>query len=400
MKRYYFMVLVFFAGMALFAQSDELKLWIKQYNDSVSITDKFGVLQEAKASSMAEPGDFFSWALDQLLLDYPNLRAGNLVAAENSVRFIAGILGNAKYTAAGPGLWRTVETFSNSLVKADALIALGKGGMTDYLPNVTQLLTKLNAVIPLDRNLQIENGRIAYGAILSLENYKDISGYLPVFFASNGWYDKQIKDQASASLPIIASDPTESMLTVIKSLTYTYDMKYLALQAEDASQASAESKSSVAIAALEEAWRFIGSDVRRRSELAAIRKLSLKMIRRYSAPDEPAVYVLMDRSYNEAIDLQERLDTIDVLSALATDSAAESLASKIEILRDKLLDSGRPNGGITNDEEKLIRALIPALKATKNMNSRTRKALQDIADNSYATNAVRQLARKALQDIG
>jgi hypothetical protein len=400
MKRYYLTILVFFAGTALFAQSDELKLWIKQYNDSVSITDKFSVLQEAKASNMAEPGNFFSWALDRLLLDYHNLRADDLTAAENSVRLIAEVVGNAKYTAAGPGLWKTLETFSSSLVKADILVALGKGGMTDYLPYVTQLLTKLNRVIPADRNLQIENGRIAYGAILSLEHYRDISGYLPVFFAGNGWYDKRIKDQAFASLPIIASDPTESMLTVIKSPTYTYDMKYLALQTGEASQASVGSKSSIAVAALEEAWRSIGSDARQRNELAAIRKLSLKMIRRYSAPDEPAVYVLLERSYNEAIDMQEKLDTIDVLSALATDTAAEILASKIEVLKDKLLDSDMPDGGITHDEEKLLRALIPALNATKNTSSRTRKALQDIANNTYATNMTRQLARKALQDLG
>ncbi|GHU16648.1 hypothetical protein FACS1894163_06360 [Spirochaetia bacterium] len=403
MKRYTLLIFVFFVGMVLFAQSDELKLWTNMYNESGSAAGRLRVLQDAKASNMAEEGEFFSWALNNLLVEYPGLRRGrasDLAAADETARLIAGVLGDAKYTAAGPNLWRTVGASSNSLVKADALAALGKVGAADYLPHVAQLLTNLNSMPPPDRRLQIENGRIAFGAILALEQYKDISGYLPVFFAYNGWYDKRIRNQALASLNLIASDPTDPMLTVMKSAGYNAAIKYLALRNEESSQASAEAKSSVAVAALEEGWKAAANDIHQQNEIASMRKLAISMIRRYGAPDERMIYTLLGRSYDEGIDIQEKLDAIDALSALATENAAQILASKVEVISQKLNDSGRQGGGLTRQEEQLIRALIPALGATKTTGNEARLTLQSIANNNQGTSAVRRLAAKALKDLG
>jgi hypothetical protein len=48
----------------------------------------------------------------------------------------------------------------------------------------------------------------------------------------------------------------------------------------------------------------------------------------------------------------------------------------------------------------MIRALIPALGATKNKGAQARITLQAVANNSEATNVVRNLAKAAIQDIG
>jgi hypothetical protein len=124
------------------------------------------------------------------------------------------------------------------------------------------------------------------------------------------------------------------------------------------------------------------------------------MIRRYGAPDEQRLYTLLGRSYDEGIDMQEKLDAIGALSALATDNAALILASRIEVINQKLMNSNKRNGGLPREDEQKIRALIPALGATKNTGNQIRLTLQALANNTYATNAVRDPARKALRDLG
>jgi hypothetical protein len=190
------------------------------------------------------------------------------------------------------------------------------------------------------------------------------------------------------------------MLTVMKSAGYDAALKYLALRNEESSRASAEAKSSVAAAALEEGWKAAANDIHQQNEIASIRKLAISMIRRYGAPDEPMIYTLLGRSYDEGIDTQEKLDAIDALTALATENAAQTLVSRLEAINQKLNDSGRQGGGLTRQEEQLIRALIPALGTTKTTGNQARLTLQAIADNSQGTSAVRKLAAKALKDLG
>jgi hypothetical protein len=399
MKRYILTILVFFAGMALFAQSEELKLYTNLYDGTDTIAGQLAILKDAAASNIPDSGEFFAYTLNRLLLQYPNVTGANgLAAADDCARLIATALGDAQYTDAGPNLWKAQEAFSNSLVKADILMALAKGGMTNYLPHVVQLLNDLNTQIPSDQGSQVEKGRVAFGAILALEQFKDISGYLPVFFASTGWYDKRIKDQATASLPVIASDPTEPMLGVMKS-PYVNEIKHLALRTEEASQASPESKSTVAVAALLEGWRVPANDVHTRNDMATMRKLAIDMIRRYGAPDEKEVYDLLKRSYSEAFDTQERLAVIAAFSALATDNAAQFLSSKIAEINQKQLSSAWSNIGLTRDDEQMIRALIPALGATKNKSARVRIDLLAVESNTQATNTVRNLAKAAKEEI-
>ncbi|GHV45453.1 hypothetical protein AGMMS49546_31260 [Spirochaetia bacterium] len=403
MKRLSLLVFVFFVGMALFAQSDEFKVWTRLYNEAGSITDRLGVLNEAKANNLSEPGEFFAWALDRVLAERPRLtrRATDMDAANACARFISKELGDAKYAAAGPSLWRAVGAFSDSLVKADALVALGRGGMTTYIPHVARLLTTLNEDPPQDRGKQLENENVAVGAILSLEQFKDMEGYLPVYFASTGWYNARVKNQARASLAVIADDPTEGMLKVIRSPSYNYAIKLQALQSEQDSQtAPEEGKSSVAVAALEEGWKEVTEVSRYQTELASMRKLAINMISSYGAPDEPGVYVALGQSFNESTDLTERLDAIAAFKVLSTESAARFLTSSIRAINETILDSNREGGGLTAMDRQLILALIPALGATGNKSNETRLALQAVANNTLATDPIRELARTNLRSLG
>jgi hypothetical protein len=391
MKRYIVLLLLLPVSLGLFAQSGEMEMYTYLYNGANTVVERLGVLQNVVNANISDTGDFFPKALTRILLEYPDIQRGNSstdkAAADATVRLLANVLGEAQYTAAGQDLWRVVQNFSNSLVKADALVALGKIGAVDLLPQVVLLLSDLNVKPAEDREM---TERIAYGAILSLENYKDASGYLPVFFASVGWYSDRIKSQALASLPKIMADPCEPLTSVIKSPGYTYDVKLAALKIVEDSEATSRAKAEVALAAFGEGWRAATGDIRLRGYLASIRKLSGGMIRRYGTEDA-SVYPMLERSYKEGIDEEEQLGAIATLAALATDDSARLLSSFLMTMNTKL-----QSGMLVQKDERLVRAIIPALGATGRPIGRP--ALQSVQAMDW-TNAVKNLAAQALRGI-
>jgi hypothetical protein len=393
MKTLILRVFVFFNAFVLFGQTANLDMWAEVYNGESTISGQLVTLQAVAKQGGSDSGPFFAAALSRLLYQYPTIRRPiDSSAADECAMIIARELGAAKYTAAGPDLWKAVETFTNPLVRSEAVIALGKAGATDYLPHVVQLLTSLNARIPSEQEVQIRDSRVAYGAILSLENYKDISGYLPVFFASTGWYDSRIRSQAAISLPAITSDPTEPLLQVLRSPGYPYSTKYLALQSQEASRASESSKARVAAAALAEGWRAATTDVHQRNELAQMRKLAVDMIRRYGMGDDNTVYTNLGRCYREGIDINEKLDAVQALSAIATNQAAFLLNSFIIALHQR-----RQSNSLTREDDQLIRALIVALGATKR--SVGKPSLTMVQQSPAWASAIRGLATVALEGL-
>jgi hypothetical protein len=394
MKSIIFKVFVFFITTVLFGQAADLDMWTEIYNGESTISGQLSTLQAVAKEGAPDSGPFFAAALSRLLRQYPGLarRPGDLAAADECAMIIARELGTAKYTEAGPDLWRTAETFANPLVKSEAVIALGKAGATDYLPHVVQLLTDLNTRVPSQQEVQIRDSRVAYGAILSLESFKDISGYLPVFFASNGWYDSRIKTQAAASLSVITDDPTEPLLQVLQSPGYTYAVKYTALQAEEASRAPEAAKARVAAVALAEGWKAATSDIHLRNELAQMRKFSLGMLRRYGPGEDNSVYINLGRCYREGIDINEKLDAVQTLSAIATNQAAFLLNTFITAIHQR-----RQSNALTREDDQMIRALITALGATKR--SVGKPSLTMVQQSPAWTNPIRHLADEALKGL-
>jgi HEAT repeat protein len=399
MKRYMLIGLIAFAAMAVFADSEELQMYTDLYNGADTIAARLVILRQAAEAKLPDSAEFFARALTRLNGEYPDIRINSeRDAADASARLICPVLGDAKYTAAGPDLWRLADSMvslplsqNSSLVRADAITALGRVNAVAFLPQVALLLQNLNDNSPADRNLQIQNERIAYGAIIALENYRDPAGYLPVFFASTGWYSNRIKNQASISLPNIMDDPTEQLVTVVKGPGYGYAVKHLALRTEERSQASNENKAVVAVAALGEGWRASTGDVHLKNELGQMRKLAISMIRRYGTQDA-AVYPLLERSYKEGIDMNERLDATEALAALGSEDAARVLMAALQDLHTRRT---RDTWGTT--EEQLIRRVIPALGDTRQ--TIARPILDMVRNSPVHTGAIQVLARNAIQKI-
>jgi hypothetical protein len=384
-----FVILTFITAAFGFSTPEEVQVYEYLYNTAPNHQGQLDILQNMAQARLSGAGEFYAKALRRLLADYKNIKnVTEKNAADDQAMLLSALLGAEKYTQAAPDLWLVVDAFSAPLVKAEALMALGKVRASNYLPQVIRVLESLNASPTSDR---LNGERVAFGAIISLEKYQDPSGYLPVFFASTGWYSDRIKSQATKSLPFIADDPTPYMTQVVKGSGYDYNSKYLALRTIEASKIDNKSKAEVAVAAFAEGWRSNTSDVNMRTTLAEMRKMSISMINRYKTEDQ-TVYPLLERSYTQGYDSTEKLNAIAALASLGTDESARRLA---KFLMD--LNSKRQVGNITREEEQMVRAIIPALGQTGRTNvMEGRAALISVGAANWTT-AVKALADNELK---
>jgi len=394
MKKVVFVLLLMcFVSVLVFSSTEEIDVYRYLYRNSEKNIDQLDILQNMAEAKLTGAGEFYAWALRQLVQRYKNIISSQekdatteRYAAEEQAKILSALLGAEKYTPAAADLWFVVDSFNDPLVKSEALMALGKMRATNYLPHVVRVLDNLNVTPTRDPD---DGGRIAFGAIISLEKFQDPSGYLPVFLASVGWYPQRIRNQAAKSLPFIARDPSPFLLNLIKSSKYDYPTKYTALQTLEKTNANGRNKAEVAVAALNEGHRAVTSDVKLKGTLADMRKLALDMIRRYRSSDE-SIYLLMRRSYtNRDSDQQEKIAAINAIAAQKTDEAADLLSEFLTVLNNRYET-------LNQEENQLIRVIIPALGNTGRPGARM--ALTQVTRLNY-TSAIKTLAAQALNQI-
>ena len=381
-------ILMVAAAAAGFSASEEVQVYEFLYNASPTHSGQLDILQNMAESRLSGAGEFYAKALRKLVGEYRNIRdVTEKNAADEQAMLLSALLGAEKYTQAAPDLWLVVDGFTAPLVKAEAMMALGKIRAATYLPQVIRVLESTNAAPTTDR---LNGERIAFGAIIALEKYADASGYLPVFFSSIGWYSDRIRSQAAKSLPFISNNPAPYMLEVVKGSAYDYTAKYAALRTIEAARGvDSKEKVSVAVAALSEGWRSATNDVQLRSTLAEMRKMAIGMINRYKSDDE-AIYPLLERSYNQG-DIDEKRAAVAALASQGTEEAAKRLSG---YLMD--LNSRNISGGTTQEGNQMVRLIIPAIGQTGQ--SVGRQALSAVSASGW-TNAVIALANNALKQL-
>ena len=384
------------ASTGFAANAEDLEIYMYLYENSRTVTDQFNILLVLQTRKLTGAGEFYARALNRLVNQIPNIQrsapAVEKAAADDLAQALAALVGEEKYSTAAPDLWRAVGAFSAPLVKAEAMISLGKLRATEFLDPVIRVLSDLNAAPPRGKEEADSKGQIARGAIIALEKFRDTSGYLPVFIMSVGTYPERIKELARATLPIILEDPS-TLLTeqVIKSSSYAPPVKFVALQTIENANAPDASKATAAVAALSEGWRATTNDVRQRGQIAEMRKTCIDMIRRYG-PRDSAVYPLLERSYKEGLDDKEKLDSIQALGTLASEDSAKLLNSFLMILVSKM-----QSGALSRTDNDLIRAIIPAMGSAGSASSRA--PLRALIAMDAATNAVKNLANDALAKL-
>ena len=390
-----FVLILIAAGTAVFAQSAELEAWTLAFNNANSVAEQLIYIRNVVDGNLQGADTFYAMALTRLVTEMPNVTGQtNLDAADNMAAILTFQLGEYEHEESAANILHVATYFENPLVRTEALIALGKIGYEIGLPHVIQTLNDLNTQPQSNIDMRERAERLAFGAISSLEHYAAPEGYLPVYFASTGWYSERIRSHASTALVNIMSDPTEPLLEIVENTGYSYDVKYLALQTSENSQSSDSNKARVAVAALAEGWRQQGSNNHQRQILTQMRMLALNMIRRYRTQDE-AVYPQLNRSYlNGATD--ERLAVLYALEALASEESVRLLSDYLNTIHQR-----RTSNTLTPVDEQLVRVIIPALGNTGSTNrSAARPILTLVQHSPEWTNMVRNLARDSLERIG
>ncbi|MDR2782320.1 MAG: hypothetical protein LBB48_00495 [Treponema sp.] len=389
MKRLIIIALLSFSVPALFAD-EELDFYTEQFNNAGTVLEQLGIVKTVISQDAADASGFYAAALGRLLSEYPNVKsAQESQAADEMAILLVQELGKGGDAESGQNVWRVVKTFSNAMVKSESLIALGQMNATDLIPHVAQLLVDTTTRGPVNRT---SGERIAYGAITSLATYKDPSGYIPVFFAANGWYQSWVKKAANEALPLIAEDPAEQLTTVIQDAAYTFDQKLLALRTIERSSTSDENKVKAATTALILGWAGYSADPDVQYKRVQMRKTALGVISAYGAGDDAAsILNYLNWSYRYAADAEEQLTAVSALSKVANDEAVQYLGTYTIEINEK-----KARGTLTAQDERRIRALIAGLGGTHNQAAKN--YLQAVLSINW-TNQIHKITQQALSNL-
>ncbi|MDR2053820.1 MAG: hypothetical protein LBP80_10430 [Treponema sp.] len=376
------------AGSGSSGLSDELQMTLDLYRSAGSWGEREGILQDVVQEAPAGVERFYAEVLRTTLTAYSSVRnTQDLNTADSIARIIVEKLGEAKYSDAAADVNRVVAVVKDPVVRSAAMIALGQMQAKEYLPRIIQILNDTN-IWPASQSRQPYE-RLAYGAIVALDHFRDEAGYLPVFFAARAWYDDRVKNHARQTLPKISAEPWDLLISVIKGAGYSIENKLDALQALDESSAEKGKKSEAANAALAQTWLIAAKDSLDLENIKDLRKASIGMLSKYGAQDD-TTYSLLERACNQG-DIDEKRAAINALAALADSQAVAILSRSLQGMNVRLTDNV-----LTNSDRAMTQALITALGKTGN--SEARAALRSVLNYDW-TSAIKNLAQANLQKI-
>jgi len=382
-----FILMMSFAAAAF---TDDVETYKQIYNTALTNVEQYDMLNAMMDTGMTGLDDFYVYALSRLIGNYPNIKEmPQLEAADNQAMLLANEVAKGSNTSisVAADLWVIVDKFKNEYTRSAAMLALAKLKASEYLPKIIVLLNDLTAHKADDR---IYAERLATGAIVALETYNDPSGYIPVYFASKGWYSDPVKIQAQKSMEAISSEPMPFMYQILRSPNSTIAQKYEVLQHVVNGNFSKTDKSDMAVASINETWKTPAQNSTERMVLYQMRKLSLSTIGENGLNDS-ASYSTIERCYTKAADLSEKEDTINVLATLATDDAVRILSVALMEMNSRLT-----SGQITQDDQRVTRLLIDAIGRTGNKNGRA--AILGVINSNWV-NSIKNLAREALKKL-
>ncbi|MDA8425729.1 MAG: hypothetical protein M0Z80_06285 [Treponema sp.] len=387
MKRLVPLLALLLIGSTLVFADETTEVYKRLFLQAQNLSQKYAEALNLVQLQDPSVAPVLSDALTQLLRTQENYgRPSDKALYASTVRVVAQALGDYKYLDAAPALWDSVQQIADPLVKADALIALGKMHATDYAERIALLLRDLDFKPTQDPDY---GEKVAYGAIFALEKLRDIRGFSPVFFASVGWYSQRVRQEAAQALPNIVDDPTDPIMSIIQ--TESSDRKVLALRAELNSNAPNDRKIQASTYALSIGQKMAPTDPADARQLANLRKLALNALIVFKAKNPDAVPYCV-YSYKNGYDSEERLLALAALGANGTDPAAAALSDII--LR---LDSDQ-QAGITGDtRDRMAKAAIENAGLTGN--KLLKPALITVAADNNWSDGIILAAQKALKAL-
>jgi len=400
-------VVLLFTGMTIFAQDVDMSFYVEEYNRTgTSVFDLLDVLVAVKGENLTGIGDFYHNAIVVFLQRLPNFNTSQeLVAVHEVSRLILRGLGAEKHTASAPYVWTLVEYYDVSQQQNDgflmheALVTMGLIGAVEYAPHIVTKMDYFDAHetpdIQIRRKLQLG----LTGAVSALEALHEPIGVRPVFFASIGWYDPDIRSIASAAFPNIMEDPYEIVIDIIKNPFNGPSVKLAAWRAMLRTRAPNISKAKVAVTTIEMSYTYIAANRDGQNILREMRISAIDYFRVIKEIPDESIYAYLERTYRDGFytnntDTEIMMVVVRTLSAVATDEAVDLLTS---FLRE--LHTRRRTGPWGVTERQLMQYIIPSIAVTGTQSRLAIQLLSTIQSSSMYTGAEQSWARNALRAL-
>ena len=370
--------------------SNTAEVWSRLYRRSNSLEQKEMVLENIVKLNDRAVEPVLIEAIDEMVASQEKFRADRALMLKwvEMTDMIVKALGTLKTRDAEDQVWFVVNhSADSSLLKANALIALGEMRATTYATDISTMLRNLNFNTQQSsrESAEIE----AYACILALQKMRQPVGFEPVFYAATGWYSRRTKDLALESLAAIAEDPTEQILEIMVNADFS--TKRTALAVENNSNAPADNKNRVAVAALTEGLRYQPNDKVQVDELYRLRVDAIKALIQNGSAEDAAV-PLLKTTVERADDPNEMIYAYYALGVIGSDAAVDVLSEKLTMFNERQIS------GLNASQTQLdyIRQIINSIGMSGN--SRGSSALTEVQFSNY-TPAINRLARQALEQL-
>jgi len=355
--------------------------------EAETVDQKYAAATSAAALNDPAIAPYLADALDWALGARSAIKAGpERETYERLTRVLLKGLGEAKYSNAADSAMRAVDDSPDPLTRAEALIALGSMRAVEFAERIALLLRDLNNQPTEDRDA---GEKLAYGCVIALEKMRSPVGFSPLFFASEGWYSKRVRDQAEQSVTILLDDPSDAISALFPVESPPRLIR--ALELELRSTAPAEGKTRIAALALA---RGISYSPRNRTEQNQLAELRIKAMNflATSGPGNGSTTVNIAEAYRIG-SYDERLVALKALGYEKTSTSA--LALRDIILE---IDSAQRAGLVDETRNALMRSALQ--NAAINANKELAPAIQTVLINAGWSSGVLTLAsaaQKALQ---
>ncbi len=355
--------------------------------EAETVDQKYAAATNAAALNDPAVAPYLADALEWALSARSSIKSGpERETYERLTRVLLKGLGDAKYSNASDSAMRAVADSPDPLTRAEALIALGSMRAVEFAERIALMLRDLNNQPTEDRDA---GEKLAYGCILALEKLRSPIGFSPLFFASEGWYSKRIRDQAELSLTVILDDPSDAISALLAVEPPSRMIR--ALELELRSTAPATGKVRIAALALDRGIRYSPRNRIEQNQLAELRIKAMNFLAATGPGDGSTAENLAEAYRIGSFD--ERLVA---LKALGTEKSSKSAAALRDIIID--IDSAQRAGLVDDTRNTLMRSALQ--NAAINASKELAPAIQTVLINAGWSSGVLTLAstaQKALQ---
>ncbi|HDQ15315.1 MAG TPA: PBS lyase [Sediminispirochaeta sp.] len=360
-KKNIIVVLLGLLALPLWGADESTAVWTRLYERARSYPQKQQIMMNIVEQHNREMIPVLTEALQEELDNFSNVSGVTERSMQSELmRTIVKELGLLKAVPARNLVMRTVEVSDDSILQAEAVMALGRMGARDYAEPLAMMLRNINFNLEGPQR-QRENETLAYALVFALGRLKQAVGYEPVFFASRAWYSSRsgVKELAEEVLTTMVEDPSEGLLRIVVE-NDEYANKLAALQALERSEAPEEAKARGAAAGLNEGLKYTAGNISEGQVLKSLRLYSLGMLEKYPMPEYPELIPQMKRMIRlySADRVYDEDEMITLMEAMGSFTGEEEAA---RVLADFLAYYNYRRETSAPDSYRIVRALIQAL---------------------------------------